>query len=111
MSVISEPLDFLGLNIYNAGYIRHAPESPNGWDRVPCDGDYPRMHIYWLTIGPASLYWMPRLASELWNPRAIYITENGCPNPDRPDANNEIWDTGRVMFLQQYLMHANRAVA
>ncbi len=52
---------------------------------------------------------MPRLATELWNPKAVYITENGCPNPDRPDENNQIMDLGRVMFLQQYLIHACRA--
>ncbi len=79
MKVISSPIDFLGLNLYGIDYIRHAPETPRGWARVPCDTEYPRMHIYWLTIGPQVLYWMPRLAAELWNPKAIFVTENGCP--------------------------------
>jgi beta-glucosidase len=110
MRTIAQPLDFLGLNLYSGRYIRHAPESPKGWAEVVCDEHYPRMHIYWLTLAPQVLYWVPRFAHELWSPREIYITENGCPSPDRPDAAGEIWDTGRVMFLQQYLMHLHRAV-
>ena len=110
MRVIAEPLDFLGLNLYGGQYIRHDSTTSRGWAPVPCDEQYPRMHIYWLTIAPSVLYWMPRLATELWQPKTIYITENGCPNPDRPDATNEIWDTGRVMFLQQYLTQLHRAV-
>jgi beta-glucosidase len=111
MRVISSPLDFLGLNMYAGQYVRHDPDSTRGWAWVPVDESYPRMHIEWLTIVPSVLYWSPRHSADLWNPKAIYITENGCPNPDRPDETNAIMDTGRVMFLQQYLIHANRFVA
>jgi beta-glucosidase len=65
----------------------------------------------WLNIGPAILYWAPRLLSELWNVPAVYITENGCANPDRPNERGEINDIGRVMFLQNHLLHAQRATA
>jgi beta-glucosidase len=111
LQAISTPLDFLGLNVYAGSYVRHDPDAPGGWADVPCDEHYPRMHIYWLTIAPSALYWSPRHAADLWNPAALYITENGCPNPDRPDEHNAIMDTGRVMFLQQYLMHAHRCAA
>ena len=53
----------------------------------------------------------PRLVSEIWNVPAIYITENGCANPDRPDSQNEVWDTARVMYLQQHLIGLHRAAA
>ena len=111
MRVISSPLDFLGVNLYAGHYVRHDPDATRGWTSVPCDESYPRMNIDWLTIAPSVLYWSPRHAADLWNPQAIYITENGCPRPDRPDENNAIMDTGRVMFLQQYLIHAHRFVA
>ena len=68
------------------------------------------MDMPWLNIGPAILYWAPRLISELWKVPAIYITENGCANPDRPDARGEILDIARVMYLEQHLIHAHRAV-
>jgi len=111
MRVINSPLDFVGLNLYAPTYIRHAPELPRGWAHLPCDASYPRLHMPWLFLGPSILYWAPRLVAETWKPTAIYITENGCAHPDRPDSGNEIWDTARVMYLQQHLVAAHRAVA
>lgn len=111
MRVIATPLDFVGLNLYAPTYIRPAPGSPGGWAQLPCDEAYPRMNMPWLAVGPSILYWAPRLVAELWKVRAIYVTENGCAHPDRPDAQGEIWDTARVMYLQQHLVAAHRAVA
>jgi beta-glucosidase len=111
MRTIAAPLDFLGLNLYNGRYIRHDTNSSKGWSEVPCEEPYPHMPISWLSIAPQVLYWVPRFAAELWQPATIYITENGCPYPDHPDATGAIWDTARVMFLQQYLVHLHRAVA
>jgi beta-glucosidase len=111
MRTIAAPLDFLGLNIYNGRYIKHDDSSPTGWSEVPCSEPFPHMPIYWLSLAPQVLYWVPRFASELWRTENIYITENGCPYPDQPDASGEVWDTARVMFLQQYLIHLHRAAA
>jgi beta-glucosidase len=111
MRVINAPLDFVGLNLYAPTYIRHAPETPRGWAHLPCDDAYPRLSMPWLFVGPSIIYWAPRLVAEAWRVPAIYITENGCANPDRPDASNEIWDTARVMYLEQHLIAAHRAVA
>ena len=57
--------------------------SPRGWSVVPCDENYPKMHMPWLNIGPSILYWTPRLISEIWKVPALYITENGCAYPDQ----------------------------
>ena len=111
MKVIATPLDFVGLNLYAPTYIRHDPTNPKGWSQIPCDENYPKMHMPWLNIGPAILYWGPRLVSEIWNVPAVYITENGCAYPDKPTEKKEVLDLGRVMYLQQHLIHAHRAVA
>ena len=111
MKIISSPIDFVGMNLYAPTYIRHDASKPCGWSEVQCDSHYPRMHMPWLTIGPSITYWGPRLVAELWNVKAIYITENGCAYPDTPDADNKIWDTARVMYLQQHLIGAHRAVS
>jgi beta-glucosidase len=68
------------------------------------------MHMPWLFIGPSVTYWTPRLVSEVWKVPAIYITENGCAAPDRPNERGQILDTGRVMYLEQHLIQAHRAV-
>jgi beta-glucosidase len=111
MRVISSKLDFVGVNLYAPTYVRADASTPKGWSILPCDESYPKMHMPWLNIGPAILYWAPRLLSELWNVPAVYITENGCANPDRPNERGEINDIGRVMFLQNHLLHAQRATA
>jgi beta-glucosidase len=111
MKVINTPLDFVGLNLYAPTYVRHAPETSRGWAHIPNDADYPRMIMPWLHIGPTILYWGARHVAETWNVKSIYITENGCAYTDRPDSTNEIWDTARVMYLQQHLIGAHRAVA
>lgn len=111
MKIISSPVDFVGLNLYAPTYIRHDPSKACGYSEVECGPHYPRMHMPWLTIGPSITYWGPRLVAELWNVKAIFITENGCAYPDAPDADNKIWDTARVMYLQQHLISAHRAVS
>jgi beta-glucosidase len=111
MRVISTPVDFLGINLYAPTYIRHDPSNPKGWSQLPCGDDYPRMHMPWLFIGPAILYWGPRLVSEVWKIPAVYVTENGCAYPDKPTEKNEILDLGRMMYLQNHLIHLHRAVA
>jgi beta-glucosidase len=111
MRVINTPLDLVGMNLYAPAYIRDDPSARRGWSVVHCDENYPRMDMPWLFIGPSILYWCPRLVSETWNAPPMYITENGCAAPDRPTADNQIWDIGRMMYLQQHLMNAHRAVA
>jgi beta-glucosidase len=111
MRVINSPLNFVGLNLYAPTYIRHDPDSPRAWKHIPCDASYPKLTMPWLFVGPSVLYWAPRLVAEAWKVPAIYITENGCSCDDRPDSNNEIWDTARVMYLQQHFIAAHRAIA
>ncbi|HYO09646.1 MAG TPA: GH1 family beta-glucosidase [Tepidisphaeraceae bacterium] len=111
MRDISAPLDFVGLNLYAPSYVRHDPAAPRQWSPVACDEAYPRMNMPWLTIGPSVLYWAPRFVTELWKVPAVYITENGAANPDRPNEKGELLDVARVMYLQQHLVHAHRATA
>jgi beta-glucosidase len=111
MKVINTPLDFVGINLYAPTYVRADASSPKGWAVIPCDENYPKMHMPWLNIGPSVVYWTPRIVSETWKAPAIYITENGCAYPDRLTEKNEVLDLGRMMFLQNHLIHVHRAVA
>ncbi|HLZ98571.1 MAG TPA: GH1 family beta-glucosidase [Steroidobacteraceae bacterium] len=110
MDIIGSPLDFVGLNVYQPEYAR-ADASKAGYavDRRPTS--YPRMASPWLFIGPEAMYWAVRLVTELWNPKTIYITENGCSGEDYQDDAGLIEDTDRVMFLRNYLTHLHRAVS
>lgn len=110
MKLIGQPLDFVGVNIYTPGYIRADPAAKHGFTLLPLPKAYPRLVPEWLFIGPSIAYWVPRHLRDVWNVRAIYISENGACCDDRPDADGEVWDTDRVMYLRQHFLAASRAV-
>ncbi len=110
MQTIAAPLDMLGLNIYTPTYVR-AADTPARYQVVPSPADFPHMASSWLTVGPESIRWATRLTYELWKPKAIFITENGCSAADTLTAGGEVLDSGRVMYLRNYLAELNRAIA
>jgi beta-glucosidase len=110
LKIISSPLDFVGINIYQPTYVR-ADSSPLGFTVVPNPQSYPHMASRWLFMGPEVLYWGPRHVAKIWNVKEIYITENGCSSTDIPAADGTVYDTDRVMFLRNYLSQLQRATA
>jgi beta-glucosidase len=110
LTIISSPLDFIGLNIYTPMYVR-AESNRLGFTSVPHPPSYPHMASPWLFIGPEALYWGPRHAANIWKVKEIYITENGCSSSDIPAADGKVYDTDRVMYLRNYLTQLQRATA
>jgi beta-glucosidase len=110
MKAIGSRLDFVGLNVYTPTYVR-ADGSAQGYAIEQPQASYPRMASPWLTIGPECIYWAVRNVSEIWNPPAIYITENGCSADDVVTPAGRIEDTERVMYLRNHLTHLRRAAA
>lgn len=110
LKIISSPLDFVGINIYQPRYVR-ASNSPLGFSEVPNPPSFPHMISPWLFCGPEVLYWGPRHVNKIWGAKEIYITENGCSSSDVPAADGKVYDTDRVMFLRNYLSQLQRATA
>jgi beta-glucosidase len=111
MAIIGSPLDFVGLNVYAPEYVR-ADNSPAGYIVEALPTSFPRMaSADWLYIGPEVIYWAVRNVSEIWKPKAIYITENGTSSDDVVTPDGRIEDTDRVMFLRNYLTHLHRAAS
>ena len=110
LAIISSPMDFVGLNIYQPEWIR-ADASESGYAVAPNPSSYPTMLSPWLSIGPEGLYWGPKLVADLWNVKEIYITENGASAADTIAPDGQVYDTDRVMFLRNYLTQLQRAVA
>ena len=81
MKAIGSPLDFLGLNVYTPYYVR-ADDSRRGYEIEPRQASYPHMASPWIAVGPECMYWAVRNVCDLWNPRVVYITENGCSADD-----------------------------
>ena len=110
MKIIGSPLDFVGLNVYTPEYVR-GDSSAAGYIVEKRQTSYPRMASDWLYIGPEVIYWAVRNVSDIWKPKALYITENGCSADDVVTANGRIEDTDRVMYLRNHLTHLHRAAS
>ncbi len=110
MKAIGSPLDFIGLNVYRPDYVR-ANDSPAGFAMVPAPKSYPHMMSSWLHVGPEAIYWSPKLASQLWGVKEIYITENGASSTDVLTPEGHVYDSDRIMYLRNYLTQLHRAVS
>jgi beta-glucosidase len=110
LKIISSPLDFVGINIYQPLWVR-AASNEQGYETVPYPESYPHAYSPWLRIGPEGLYWTPKLMHDLWGIKEMYITENGCSSTDVVAADGHVYDTDRVMFLRNYLTQLQRGVS
>ena len=109
LELISQPTDFLGLNIYTGYFVR---AGRGGRPEVlPLPANYPRADLPWLNHAPQSIYWAVRTFRELYKIPSFYITENGAGYEDQPGANGEILDLHRREYLRNYLISCHRAVA
>ncbi|MEG3145487.1 GH1 family beta-glucosidase [Sphingomonas sp. RT2P30] len=107
MAAIGSRLDFVALNVYAPNYVR-ADASAAGYAVLPHLPSSPRMASPWLYVGPEVAYWAVRTVSELWKPKALYISENGC-SADDPVVNGRVDDPDRIMYLRNYLTEFHRA--
>jgi beta-glucosidase len=110
MKAISSPLDFVGLNVYTADYVR-GEASTSGYAIEQRPTSYPHMASPWINIDPEALYWAIRNPADLWKPKGLYITENGCSSDDVINASGHIEDTDRVMYLRNHITHMHRAAS
>lgn len=108
MKIMSQPLDFLGLNIYYSGRVRMGKDGPEGIPETLGMGR-PRTTMNW-PITPEGLYWGPRFFYERYK-LPIYITENGMANLDWVYADGKVHDPQRIDFLTRYLLQLNRALS
>ena len=111
MAAIGSPIDFVALNIYPPTDVKADPSAPRGYTPLPHLPSSPRMASPWLYVGPEVAYWGVRAVSELWKPKAIYISENGCSADDPVNASGLIDDSDRIMYLRNYLGQFRRAAA
>lgn len=112
LATINQPLDRLGLNIYSGCYAR-AADNEAGYQILPLPKGYPRLHMPWLNILPDIIYWGTRHISEAMQrpDLPVFISENGCACEDEKNADGEIIDLDRVLYLREHFRSAHRAVS
>lgn len=106
MDIICSPIDFYGLNIYDAELFK---QGHNGEpEHVQFPPGHPQTAVRWF-IEPEALYWGPKFLYEKYKvPMAI--TENGLSNIDWMDLDGRVRDPQRVDYTRRYLLSLRRAV-
>src|SRR5262245_1148523 len=111
LQVIATPVDFVGINVYRPSMYVIASDELPGYRAVPFNASHPKMQSPWQLLAPEVMYWAPRQVRSLWNPKEIYITENGCAASDQVADDGTVYDTDRNMFTRNCLTHLQRAAS
>jgi beta-glucosidase len=109
LAVISEPIDFVGLNYYTRAVVRKNPES--GWlggvQVLPAAA--PVTDMGW-AIAPEHLYHLLTRIGRQWTKLPIYVHENGCATVDVVAADGQVRDTDRIAYIREHLAQGHRIV-
>ena len=101
LKIISEPIDFVGLNIYQPSNVSINKKGYNA-DTLP------KTMLGWVIDGRC-MYWAIRLYWERYH-LPIMVTENGMANPDVVGADGKVHDQIRMKFLDVFIANLKRAV-
>lgn len=107
MEIISQPIDFLGINYYTGSVSRYK-ENEGLFDHERVDQGYEKTDIGW-NVYPEGFYKVLCYITEQYGQVPIYITENGSCYNDEP-VDGRVHDQGRIDYLKQHLTALNRAM-
>lgn len=106
MELISQPIDFLGINMYQGSYVKS--DKDKGVIIIPKKVGYPKNSLKW-PVTPEILYYMPKFLYERYQ-LPILITENGVTLSDWVSLDGKVHDPNRIDFIRRYLRELKRAV-
>lgn len=105
MKLISQPLDFMGQNIYN-GYMVKAAED-GGFEYVDRYPGFPKTAANW-PVTPECFYWGVKFLYDRYK-LPLYITENGMSCHDDVSLDGKVHDPNRQNFLDLYISALQKA--
>ncbi|MEN3185681.1 MAG: GH1 family beta-glucosidase [Atribacterota bacterium] len=107
-ALVSQPLDFLGINYYFRHVIARGTEPV--LETMPVEPpDAEKSSMGW-EIYPAGMHEIVRRVTQEYTPRAIYITENGYASPDTISQDGPVEDPKRIEYLRSHLLSLHRAI-
>ncbi|HWT26806.1 MAG TPA: GH1 family beta-glucosidase, partial [Mobilitalea sp.] len=104
MEIIHQPLDFLGINLYQGAIIRQGDQGPI---EVTRKTGFDKTALKWLVI-PEIMYYMPKFLYERYH-LPIVITENGLTLSDWVSLDGRVHDPNRIDFMHRYLKELKKA--
>ena len=102
LAIIHQPLDFLGINLYNG----HEVDENGAY--IPRYPGFPRTSLKWPVTPEAIRFGCLWLYERYGLP--IYITENGQACNDRIFLDGAVHDPDRIDFLHRYLLALEKAM-
>lgn len=102
MKLISQPLDFYGMNVYYS----EADHMVEGYPENMWQGRA-RTEMGWV-VSPEVMYWSPKFIYERYG-LPIMITENGMAGMDWIHMDGKVHDPQRIDFLHRYLLAFRQA--
>ncbi|HEX6203408.1 MAG TPA: GH1 family beta-glucosidase [Thermoanaerobaculia bacterium] len=109
-AALAAPIDWLGINYYTRGVVRHEPTAWAGAAAVRQEGALPT-EMGW-EVYPPGLEETLRGVAERYPPLPLYVTENGAAFADPPTAGlGGIDEPLRTSYLRDHLGAVARAIA
>jgi beta-glucosidase len=110
LALIRQPLDWVGVNYYSRGVIRHDDASlPERAAKVKVPGAL-YTDLDW-EVYPQGLEDVLRWVKGRYGDVPLYVTENGAAFPEPPRATELAADELRIAYLRDHLRAARRAIA
>ncbi len=107
MELISQPVDFFGVNIYQGERVRF---SEGGCvEPVPHAVGHPQTAIRWAVV-PEALRWGPLFLHERYKVPVV-IAENGLSNQDIVSLDGQVHDPQRIDFMRRHLLELSKAIS
>ena len=109
MELISQTVDFLGINYYNIDYTI---EDTHVWPIEFATGfaaGNPMTH-YQMPVIPEGLKKILIRVHKDYHPKKIYITENGASYQEHPDRNGQVLDYARIDYIYTHLEKCHEAM-
>jgi beta-glucosidase len=108
LATISTPIDFLGVNNYTSPLV--AADENGGRSQIVRRNDVDRTDMGWEVV-PEGLHDLLVRLHRDYEPKAIYVTENGAAYPDVRGHDGAVHDPERQAYLEAYVAAASRAIA
>jgi len=111
LGLVSQPIDFLGLNYYNAVEIGFDP----GGGLLKCRTTHLTSPMAGYTemgwgIYPDGLLQTLKEMGKRTGDLKLFVTENGCAAVDQPDAKGFVVDRERINYIRSYLIAIHQAI-
>ena len=106
-AVISQPLDFCGMNLYQGTSVSLDETGKLFLGKLPAG--HGKTGMGW-PITPKAMYWAVRNFSETYR-IPLLITENGMSALDVVSLDGKVHDPGRIDYLHRHLLELEKAAA